>query len=42
MSARHTHLGVYAAIRRDGRFLLIKKTRGPYTGMFDLPKVAVV
>lgn len=37
MSARHTHLGVYAAIRRDGRFLLIKKTRGPYTGMFDLP-----
>ena len=34
---KHTHLGVYAIIRQNRKFLLIKKARGPYTGMFDLP-----
>ena len=32
-----THFGVYGIIRRGDKILLIKKTRGPYTGMFDLP-----
>lgn len=33
----HSHFGVYAAIRRQGTLLVIKKARGPYTGMYDLP-----
>lgn len=32
-----THFGVYGIIREDGKILLIKKARGPYTGMYDLP-----
>jgi len=32
-----THFGVYGAIVRDGKILLIKKARGPYTGLYDLP-----
>ncbi len=32
-----THLGVYASIIKDGKILLIKKARGPYTGLYDLP-----
>lgn len=32
-----SHLGVYAIIEKDDRLLLVKKTRGPYTGMWDLP-----
>lgn len=32
-----THFGIYGIIRRNNQILLIKKTRGPYTGMFDLP-----
>ena len=31
------HFGVYARIVRDGRLLCVKKTRGPYTGLLDLP-----
>jgi len=34
---KHTHLSVYAIIKRNNKFLLIKKARGPYTNMFDLP-----
>lgn len=34
---RHTHLGVYGVARRDNEILFIKKARGPYTGLFDLP-----
>lgn len=34
---QHTHLGVYGLIRHDGKILLIKKGRGPYNGMYDLP-----
>ena len=34
----HRHLGVYAVTRDDPRGLLvIRKTRGPYAGRFDLP-----
>lgn len=31
------HFGVYGAIVHDGKILLIKKARGPYTGLYDLP-----
>jgi len=35
---KHSHLGVYAVIENSGdQILLIKKARGPYTGLFDLP-----
>ena len=32
-----THFGVYGSIVKDGKILLIKKSRGPYTGLYDLP-----
>jgi len=32
-----THLGVYGVLEKDGRILLIKKSRGPYKGKLDLP-----
>lgn len=32
-----THFGVYGKIIKDGKILLIKKVRGPYTGLYDLP-----
>jgi len=32
-----THFGIYGSIVKDGKILLIKKTRGPYTGLYDLP-----
>lgn len=31
------HLGVYGILINDGKVLLIKKSRGPYKGMYDLP-----
>ncbi|MGW7685199.1 NUDIX domain-containing protein [Kribbella sp. NPDC054772] len=31
------HFGVYARILDAGRILLVRKTRGPYTGLLDLP-----
>lgn len=34
---QHTHLGVYGLVRLGGKVLLIKKGRGPYSGMYDLP-----
>ena len=34
---KHTHVGVYAVIKRDEKILFIKKARGPYTGKWDLP-----
>jgi 8-oxo-dGTP pyrophosphatase MutT (NUDIX family) len=36
MPAQH-HFGVYAHIRDGDRILLVHKTRGPYTGLLDLP-----
>jgi 8-oxo-dGTP pyrophosphatase MutT (NUDIX family) len=32
-----SHFGVYGLIRQGGRILLVRKTRGPYTGLLDLP-----
>lgn len=32
-----THFGVYGSIIKSGKILLIKKARGPYTGLYDLP-----
>lgn len=32
-----THFGVYGCIIKDDKILLIKKARGPYTGLYDLP-----
>lgn len=31
------HVGVYGIAIRGGHILMIKKSRGPYTGMYDLP-----
>ncbi len=31
------HLGIYAVIEQEERLLLVKKSRGPYRGMWDLP-----
>jgi ADP-ribose pyrophosphatase YjhB (NUDIX family) len=31
------HLGVYGIWRQDGRLVLVRKTRGPYEGLLDLP-----
>ena len=31
------HLGVYGIIKQNNQILLIKKARGPYTGLYDLP-----
>lgn len=32
-----SHLGVYGLIVNEGKILLIKKNRGPYKGLLDLP-----
>ena len=32
-----THRGIYGAILRENKILLIRKARGPYTGLYDLP-----
>jgi 8-oxo-dGTP pyrophosphatase MutT (NUDIX family) len=32
-----SHFGVYGLIRQGGKILLVRKTRGPYTGLLDLP-----
>lgn len=33
----HRHLGAYGLALVDGRVLLIRKVKGPYTGSWDLP-----
>ena len=33
----HAHKGVYAIIKRNNQILVIRKARGPYTGLYDLP-----
>ncbi|MEL6363137.1 MAG: NUDIX domain-containing protein [Pseudomonadota bacterium] len=39
MAKLHSHFGVYAGIMDEPgeKILLIKKARGPYTGLLDLP-----
>ena len=32
-----THFGIYGICRSGNKILLIKKARGPYTGLYDLP-----
>jgi ADP-ribose pyrophosphatase YjhB (NUDIX family) len=34
---KHTHVGVYGIVLNNGKILLVKKQRGPYLGMWDLP-----
>ena len=34
---KKTHLGAYGIIKKDDAILLIKKIRGPYVGLLDLP-----
>ncbi|ONI67793.1 hypothetical protein BWI15_32420 [Kribbella sp. ALI-6-A] len=31
------HFGVYALWRQDARIVLVRKARGPYSGLLDLP-----
>jgi len=31
------HLGIYGIIVKDNKILLVRKSRGPYTGKLDLP-----
>lgn len=31
------HAGVYGRVIQDGKVLVVKKARGPYTGLYDLP-----
>lgn len=33
----YSHIGVYGIYIKDNKVLLIKKSRGPYEGMYDLP-----
>ena len=37
LQSQKFHLGIYVVIENEGRILLVKKTRGPYSGMWDLP-----
>ena len=32
-----SHRGIYGIIRHDNKILVIRKARGPYTGLYDLP-----
>lgn len=32
-----SHKGIYGIIRKNNQILLIRKARGPYTGLYDLP-----
>ena len=37
MKRKHTHIGSYGIITNNRQIVLIKKTRGGYTGLLDLP-----
>ena len=37
MKIKKSHLGIYAIIEKGQSILLVKKSRGPYQGMWDLP-----
>ncbi|MFF5790802.1 NUDIX domain-containing protein [Paeniglutamicibacter sp. NPDC012692] len=32
-----THFGVYGLWKQDGQVVLVRKSRGPYSGLLDLP-----
>lgn len=37
MKRKHTHIGAYSIIESNNKIVLIKKGRGGYTGLLDLP-----
>lgn len=37
MDKNHHHFGIYALIINDEKILLVKKIRGAYEGLYDLP-----
>ncbi|WP_010585737.1 NUDIX domain-containing protein [Schlesneria paludicola] len=37
MGPVHTHFGVYAVVIQEFQVLTVRKARGPYTGLLDLP-----
>ena len=37
MERKHTHIGAYGIITNNKQIILIKKARGGYTGLLDLP-----
>ena len=37
LPGQHFHVGVYGVLIHENKILLIKKSRGAYKGMFDLP-----
>lgn len=37
MTTKDLHLGIYGIIEQNKKILLIRKSRGPYTGLLDLP-----
>ena len=37
MKRKHTHIGAYGIITNNNQIVLIKKARGGYTGLLDLP-----
>lgn len=37
MAILQTHFGVYGVVIRESRILVVRKARGPYTGLLDLP-----
>ena len=37
MKRKHTHIGAYGIITNNNHIALIKKGRGGYTGLYDLP-----
>lgn len=34
---KHLHLGIYGLIQKENEILVIRKARGPYKGLLDLP-----
>lgn len=37
MAEEKKHIGIYGVLLKDAALLLVKKTRGPYKGKYDLP-----
>lgn len=35
--ARQLHVGIYGVVRLDDKILVVRKSRGPYKGLYDLP-----
>jgi 8-oxo-dGTP diphosphatase len=36
-AVKKTHLGIYGVFEKNNRILLLRKSRGPYKSMWDLP-----